>query len=91
MVALAPAGAAFAGQGCAGDPFAPCFRLFFADDQDSCTPAAPSQAGAQGPAGPVMESGEPARSQTKENATNGRTLAFDDHPFASLRRAFTGD
>jgi len=84
IVALAPAGSALAGGDCAGDPFAPYYRSFYADGQHQSTPAPARQAGAQGPAGPLMATDEAAP------PAQGAARAADD-PFAGVRRVFIGD
>jgi hypothetical protein len=53
-VALAPAGSALAAQDCRGDPFAPYRQAFYADGPAYACGAAPREAGARGPAGPII-------------------------------------
>jgi len=53
-VALAPAGSALAAQDCRGDPFAPYHQAFYGDGPAYECRAAPREAGARGPAGPIM-------------------------------------
>lgn len=63
LVVLVPAAPAFAAVGdCAADPFAPYSQVFRGEGPAyECTPAAPRQAGAAGPAGPVfLETGPSA-------------------------------
>jgi len=85
LVALAPAGSAFAAMDCTGDPFGPYYKSFYADGQYQCTPVTSRQTGAQGPAGPIMSMDE-SRGAMAEEATRRA-----DDPFADYRRAFTGD
>jgi len=60
-VALAPAGSALAAQDCAGDPFAPYHQAFYADGPAyECRAAPAREAGARGPAGPIIVADDPA-------------------------------
>jgi hypothetical protein len=93
IVALAPVGSALAGGDCAGDPFAPYYRSFYADGQHQyrCSPAPARQAGAQGPAGPLMAEDDAAatRGLAGERADEAGRGADDAH--AQVRRVFIGD
>lgn len=61
LLALAPAGAAFAAQDCSGDAHAAYHRALGGDDPGyQCVPAATWQAGAAGPSGPVIASADMA-------------------------------
>lgn len=91
IVALAPAGSALAGGDCAGDPFAPYYRSFYADGQHQCTPAVARQAGAQGPAGPLMSADDAAATRGPAGAMADKAGRGVDDPHAQVRRVFIGD
>src|SRR5574337_947563 len=56
LLALAPAGAAWAAGGCAGDPHEAYHRALGADDPGyQCVQSGDWQAGAEGPSGPTMK------------------------------------
>jgi len=92
IVALAPAGTALAVEDCSGDPFAAYHKAFRSDGPEYvCTAAAPRQAGAQGPAGSVMATGEPAGAQGPAGPIMDTASPAAADPFAGYRRAFTAD
>lgn len=61
LLALAPAGAAWAAGGCAGDPHEAYHRALGADDPGyQCVQSGDWQAGAAGPSGPTMAAADQA-------------------------------
>jgi len=76
-VALAPAGSALAAQDCRGDPFAPYHQAFYGDGPAYECRAAPREAGARGPAGPIIVADDAA--------------ACRKDPHRRIQRALWGD